>query len=80
MTDKYKKYIKGIDFSRMPDVARPTMIALGQSQYGEEPDQNCPRCGSKIIVESKTLNNEARPCAWFISCNCGACNGSFRGL
>jgi hypothetical protein len=80
MTDKYEKYIKGLDFSKMPDVARPSMSALGQSQYGEEIDQICPRCNSERKVEPKTLKNELKPCAWYLSCECGACNGSFRGL
>lgn len=78
--DKYEKYTKGIDFSKMSEVARPVMIALGQSQCGDIIDQVCPQCKSLIHVEPKTLKNEDRPCAWIISCNCGSCNGSFRGL
>lgn len=78
--DKYEKYIKGVDFTKLPPEAKPILIALGQSQSGKEIDQICKHCNSPIKVEPKTLNNESRPCAWVISCECGKCNTTFRGL
>ncbi len=80
MSDKYEKYIKGLDLSKLPAIARPTMIALGQCQCGDTVDQICPRCLSMIAVEAKSTTPGSRPCAWVISCDCGACNGTFRGL
>jgi len=78
--DKYDKYIKDLDFEKLPPEAKPIMIALGQSQYGEEIDQICMYCNSPIEVEAKILKNETRPCAWVISCKCGKCSTTFRGL
>jgi hypothetical protein len=80
MTDKYEKYVEGIDFSNMPEVARPAMIALGQFQCGDTIDQICPRCDSPITVEAKSTTPDNSPSAWFVSCECGECNGAFRGL
>lgn len=78
--EKYEKYTKGIDFSRLPPEAERIMIALGQSQNGEEIDQICNSCNSILCVEAKILKGEHRPCAWIVSCACGKCNSTFRGL
>ena len=74
------KYLAGLDMSKLPPEAGPVLIALGQSQNGEPIDQFCLACGGQISVEPKTLRNESRPCAWEISCSCGKCNNTFRGL
>lgn len=76
----YDKYLAGLDMSRLPPEARHVLIALGQSQCGEPVDQICPHCNGKVLVDAKTLPGEARPCAWFISCLCGKCSMTMRGL
>jgi len=75
-----EKYVRDLDFSGMPPQARPAMIALGQFQNQEEVTQRCPHCLDMIRVEGITLAREQRPCAWKISCLCGKCYSTFRGL
>lgn len=80
MANQYDKYVKELDFSNLPDAAKPVMIALGQFQSGDKIDQVCPDCHSKILVDPKSTTPNGLPSAWFVSCKCGECNCVFRGL
>jgi hypothetical protein len=74
------KYLSGLDVAALPMGAKEVLIALEQSQYGEEVDQRCVFCDGAIAVEPLTLNGESRPTSWRHSCPCGKCNGMMRGL
>jgi len=76
MTDDTRKYVDGVDLSRLPLQAGPVLIALGQSNEGKPVTAICPACGHVISVEAR--GNPIS--AWVHSCPCGVCNGSFRGL
>ena len=75
-TDEEKKYIEGMDLSRLPEHAAPVVIAVGQYNQGEIITAKCPYCSSMIKVEGK--GNPT--CAWIHSCDCGKCNGTFKDL
>lgn len=78
--ETYEKYLSGLNVAALPKGAKEVLIALGQSQYGEEVDQRCAFCHGSIAVEPITLSGESRPTSWRHSCPCGKCNGTMRGL
>jgi len=67
------KYVKGIDLSKLPPQARQVIIALGQYEDGESITQKCPSCQHVLTVEK-------RGTVWRVSCNCGLCNDTLKGL
>jgi hypothetical protein len=75
----YDKYLVGFDPKRFPVGAREVLIALGQSQYNEPVDQSCHFCAKPITVEPLSLS-DGHPIAWRVSCPCGKCDTTFRGL
>lgn len=78
MTEPHK-YLQGFDLSKLPVEAGPVLIALGQFQSGEVINQLCPHCRELITVSGKAVGTPT-PCVWFISCPCGKCNNTMRGL
>jgi hypothetical protein len=76
----YDKYLVSLDVAALAKGAKEVLIALGQSQYGDQVDQRCAFCHGAIAVEPLTLNGESRPTSWRHSCPCGKCNGTMRGL
>lgn len=75
-TEEEKNYIEGMDLSRLPEHAPHVVIALGQHNSGVPITAKCPYCGSLIKIESKGSPSTA----WVHNCNCGKCDGVFRGL
>ena len=73
------KYLQGLDMSRLQPEAGPALIALGQFQSGEAVDQVCPHCHGAIVVTGEAVGTPT-PCVWFVSCPCGECNTTMRGL
>jgi len=67
------KYVEGMDFSNFPPQARQVLIAFGQYEHGEPITQKCPSCNYLLVVKQKGT-------AWLVSCNCGLCNDTLRGL
>ena len=64
------------DAARFDEPARSILIALGEFQLSIPIDQSCLFCRSAIHV---WLPNP-KVAAWQISCDCGKCNSTFRGL
>jgi hypothetical protein len=73
------KYLQGLDLTKLPLEAGPALIALGQFQNGEAIDQFCPYCNELITVTGKAVGTPI-PCVWLISCSCGKCDNTMRGL
>jgi hypothetical protein len=67
------KYIQGMDLSRLPPQARQVIIAVGQFDSGEPITQKCPSCDHVLVVKAKRS-------VWFVSCNCGLCNDTLKGI
>lgn len=65
------------DAEQFEEPARSAFIALGQFQIGVPVDQHCILCNSAIRV---WLPNPKNTQAWQTACNCGKCDGVFKGL
>jgi len=76
MDESSRKYLEGIDLSKLPPNAGPIIIAVNQAAAGVLVTAKCADCKQPIAVEPK-----GQPVsAWVHSCACGKCNGAFRGL
>lgn len=67
------------DWSQLPPQARYVLNALSQFNRGEIVTERCPKCGEIIAVEGRMVGTD-RPNVWFISCRCGFCNDTMKGL
>ncbi|WP_222616725.1 hypothetical protein, partial [Undibacterium umbellatum] len=79
MTDE-EKYLSGMNLEGLSPQAIQIYIALAQSNSGDPITQSCLDCNQLLNVEALSINKGIRPCAWTISCPCGKCNTTFRGL
>ncbi len=68
-----EEHLVGMDLTGIPPQARLVLIALSQHQSEEPVTQKCPRCGSLLVVEEKGS-------AWLVTCQCGFCKDTLRGL
>ena len=64
----------------LSDQEKPIVIALAQFQNGEDIDRVCQFCGHLLKVEGKGAKGDNCFGSWVITCKCGKCNTTFRGL
>lgn len=73
--EKYAAEIAGLS-----DQEKPIVIALAQFQNSEAINRVCQFCGHLLNVEGKGAKGDNYFSSWVITCKCGKCNTTFRGL
>ena len=80
MSDSNDKGVEGIETSILPAEAHLVLEALRQFQSHQEIDQTCLICGATLDVVGVIQKGELDHSVWKVSCHCGKCNETFRGL
>lgn len=68
-----EKYLKGIDLSTLPPQSGPVIVAVSQYSHGEQITAKCPQCQKILAIEDRWH-------AWLVSCECGHCKTTMKGI